>query len=388
LGDAGVLTREALEQRLLDFVRGKLIAPELSSTVDSQTRLFELRIVDSLKILELIAFIESVIGRKIPDAQVVLANFRSIETMARVFSVDGDLAATRSRRPARQTRVFQNAAEHRYSNAAQTLFERGDIKWDGSGGLHLHGAARTLLHFLDSTALGWARELGAVEEVFSDTIATESLGRAGFLTAFPEKVVAAIGDPGFVMPPAVCYHYYPHLAHRAVDAAGATVTACGRCYRNETNDVHPIERLRAFTMREIIAVGSESFVEAMRHDLMDRVGKWITELKLAGFIETASDPFFTSETRGRRLMQQLQPLKYELRLQVSSDQRSVAAASFNHHRDHFTKAFSIRVENGESAHSGCVAFGWERWIIAFVAQHGADEENWPETVRGRYAVTA
>jgi seryl-tRNA synthetase len=166
------------------------------------------------------------------------------------------------------------------------------------------------------------------------------------------------------------------------------VTACGRCYRNENDDAHPVERLRAFTMREIIGIGTESFVESMRRDLMDRVGKWVVELELDGFIETASDPFFTNEARGRRLMQQLQPLKYELQLRVSGDGRTVAAASFNHHRDHFTKAFSIRLENGEPANSGCVAFGWERWIIAFVAQHGADEEHWPETVRGRYAVTA
>ncbi|HUQ99142.1 MAG TPA: hypothetical protein VM166_06780 [Gemmatimonadaceae bacterium] len=386
-----MLTRELLEQRLLDFVRTKLTAPEIAATVDVHTRLFELRVVDSLKILELIAFIESAIGRKIPDAQVVLANFRSIETMARIFSADAGVAATRQRRSgqrARQSPIFENKTARRYYDAAQSLFERGDIKWDGSGGLQLFGSARRLLELFDSTAAGWARELGAVEEVFADTISAESLDRAGFLSAFPEKVVQVNGDTNFVMPPAVCYHHYPHLAHHLVDASGTMITACGRCYRNERDEAHPVERLRAFTMREIIAVGSDSFVESMRRELMDRVTKWIVELELDGFIETASDPFFTNEGRGRRLMQQLQPLKYELQLQVSGDGRTMAAASFNHHRDHFTRAFSIRLENGDTANSGCVAFGWERWIIAFVAQHGADEENWPETVRGRYAVTA
>ena len=385
-----MLTREALEQRILHFVRTRLTAPEISATVDAHTRLFELRIVDSLKILELIAFIESVIGRKIPDAQVVLANFRSVETMARVFAADGDLAATRPRRTgqrARQPRAFENTVAHRYTDAAEALFERGDIKWDGTGGLQLRGSARRLLHYFDSIAVSWARELGAVEEVFADSIAAATLDRAGFLSAFPEKIVRPSVDSDFVMPPAVCYHHYPHLAGRALEGEGAMVTASGRCYRNERDDRHPIERLRSFTMREIIAVGSDSYVESMRRELMDRVGKWLAELELEGYIETASDPFFTNEGRGRRLMQQLQPLKYELRLRVSADARTVAAASFNNHRDHFTRAFSIRLENGEPANTGCVAFGWERWIIAFVAQHGAEEENWPETVRGRYAVT-
>jgi seryl-tRNA synthetase len=84
-------------------------------------------------------------------------------------------------------------------------------------------------------------------------------------------------------------------------------------------------------------------------------------------------------------MQQLQPLKYELRL-ASAEGRTVAAASFNHHQDHFGKAFSIRQQNGDTAHSGCVAFGWERWVIAFVAQHGLDEESWPLSVRASHAI--
>ena len=84
-------------------------------------------------------------------------------------------------------------------------------------------------------------------------------------------------------------------------------------------------------------------------------------------------------------MQQLQPLKYELRL-GSAEGRTVATASFNRQQDHFGKAFSIHLPNGDAAHSGCVAFGWERWVIAFVAQHGLDEENWPLSVRASHAI--
>jgi seryl-tRNA synthetase len=85
-------------------------------------------------------------------------------------------------------------------------------------------------------------------------------------------------------------------------------------------------------------------------------------------------------------MQQVQPLKYELRLKVSGDGRSIAAASFNNHQTHFGRSFSIRQPGGEFAHSGCVAFGWERWVIAFVAQHGVREDDWPIQVRSRHAV--
>jgi acyl carrier protein len=47
--------------------------------------LFEERIIDSMNILDLISFIEEERGAEIPDEQVVMKNFRSVETMANVF---------------------------------------------------------------------------------------------------------------------------------------------------------------------------------------------------------------------------------------------------------------------------------------------------------------
>ena len=141
-------------------------------------------------------------------------------------------------------------------------------------------------------------------------------------------------------------------------------------------------------MREIVAVGSAEFVEETRAGLIDRVAKLIVALDLDGFIETATDPFFTTKSRGRLLMQRVQPLKYELRLTVSGDGRSIASASFNNHQNHFGRAFGIRQRAGHFAHSGCVAFGWERWIVAFFAQHGPHEEDWPIQVRSRHAIAS
>jgi acyl carrier protein len=387
-----MLTKGELEHRLLDFVRDRLVAEQLAARVEPDTPLFEQRIVDSLRILELISFIESAIGRKIPDSQVVLANFRSIDTMASRFASDGEIAAVRGRRARsargldRSKRIFENPlGRTSYADAETLLAGRGEIEWNAEGGVELRGSALSLARHLDSAVAGWARELGAVEEVFSDAISLETLERAGFIEAFPQKLVAIDGDDDFARPPALCYHHYPHLAGRVVDEPGSIVTLAGRCYRNEDDRAHPLERLREFTMREIVAVGSESFVETTRRGLIDRVGRWIVELDIEGFIEVASDPFFTRATRGRQLMQQLQPLKYELRL-ASAEGRTVAAASFNHHQDHFGKAFSIRQPNADAAHSGCVAFGWERWVIAFVARHGLDEENWPSSVRASHAI--
>ena len=377
-----MLNTSQLEQRLLSFTREKLADPGIASSITVETRLFEDRVVDSLKILELIAFLQSEIGRKIPDSQIVLANFQSIATIARVFTGVQSLAEKRASSRRRTTRrAFAGRSP------VHALFARRELELTNDGGLRLRGSVGALRDFFDSTLCAWANELGATALCFPEQISLSVLERAGFLAAFPDKLVRTADA---ARSPAVCYHHYPTLAGCTVDAGGTIVTALGHCHRNEfdPHSANPIERLREFTMREIITVGGADVVEKVRRDLLARVEAWIKALGIDGFIETATDPFFTDEARGRLLMQQMLPLKYELRLRVDGSGRTVAAASFNNHHDHFGKAFDIQLASGEAANSGCVAFGWERWVIAFVNQHGPDERNWPVSVRSDVAATA
>src|SRR5256714_3163315 len=380
LGSPSMINAPQLERDLLRFICDKLAAPEIATSIDRDTRLFEDRVVDSLKILELIAFVQSAIGRKIPDSQIVLANFRSVATISRVFT---GVESIMERRPSsrRAALCAQNT-----NSAVDQLLARRELELTSEGALRMHGAVAALGDVFDNTVRDLANEVGATELHFPDEISLSVLDRAGFLSAFPQKL---IHTEEAARSPAVCYHHYPTLAGSVVDG-GSIVTALGRSYRNEfdLNSTQPAERLREFTMREIITVGDDELVETVRRSLMERVELWIKALGLDGFIETATDPFFTDESRGRRLMQQMLPLKYELRLRVDRVGRTIAAASFNNHHDHFGEAFGIRLRSGETASSGCVAFGWERWVIAFVNQHGPDERNWPVSVRNDVAASA
>ena len=373
-----MLTATELEQRLLQFTRERLVPSEAADGITVDTRLFEDRVIDSLKVLELIAFVQRSLRRKIPDAQIVLANFRTIATIARVFASDDLVPASRSRRRSVPRRLH-------VTSAVEELMARGELELTPDGALIMRGPPALLHEYFDATVRGWALELGAVEESVDDEIALGTLGRAGFTTAFPQKLVIDESSGGTrARPPAVCYHHYPRVADSTL-AGESIVTAVGRCYRNEydADSAYPVERLRRFTMRELIAVADDELVEGLRNELMERVSLWLNELGLSGEIEVATDPFFTAASKGRLLMQRMLPLKYELRLQVDRDGRSVAAASFNNHEQHFGRAFSILQPSGEFAHSGCVAFGWERWVVAFVNQHGLDEESWPDVVRSR-----
>ena len=62
--------------------------------VQADTPLFAGRLLDSLKVLELIAFTEEVIGRAIPDSQMRMDHFQTVTRIAAVFlPVDNHVVA-------------------------------------------------------------------------------------------------------------------------------------------------------------------------------------------------------------------------------------------------------------------------------------------------------
>ncbi len=60
------------------------VAPK-GVTVLADTPLFATRLLDSLKVLELIAFTEQAIGSTIPDSHIRMDNFQTVSRIATVF---------------------------------------------------------------------------------------------------------------------------------------------------------------------------------------------------------------------------------------------------------------------------------------------------------------
>ena len=60
------------------------VAPKGVSIL-AETPLFATRLLDSLKVLELIAFTEQAIGRTIPDSHIRMDNFQTVSRIATVF---------------------------------------------------------------------------------------------------------------------------------------------------------------------------------------------------------------------------------------------------------------------------------------------------------------
>lgn len=81
-------TRAQFERALLDLV-GRGLSSRRRRTapvaVDAHTPLFESGLVDSLAILELIAFVERATGRPIPPRQVHMRHFGTIDRICTAF---------------------------------------------------------------------------------------------------------------------------------------------------------------------------------------------------------------------------------------------------------------------------------------------------------------
>lgn len=85
--------RDRFRDEMLAWLNAKLAPPGVRIT--AATELFASGAIDSIKVLELIAFTERAIGRPVPDRAIRLDNFRSVERIALVFvqEASGDAAA-------------------------------------------------------------------------------------------------------------------------------------------------------------------------------------------------------------------------------------------------------------------------------------------------------
>lgn len=224
-----------------------------------------------------------------------------------------------------------------------------------------------LVNWLDDQFLQMAIDAGAKQIEVSDSIEKSLLERAGYFESFSaDRLITSLD--GKLWPPAACYQCYPFLSECSLEQEGLW-TCLATCGRNETEK--GTGRLRTFQMREIVLVGSASWVRDERGRWMEKIGEFARTLRLEVELTLASDSFFgAGEAYGRKLVQQLKQLKFEMQVRIAHPVRRLAIASFNLHDRFFAERFGLHLQSGEEAYTGCVAFGLERWALALVAELG------------------
>ncbi len=290
-----------------------------------------------------------------------------------------------------------------FPDVYEMLCKKGDVYKEGTGVIAKGGEFLALLQAFDL----FFEKLGILKyeappRTYNTLIPTDWLRRAGYFTSCAHSLTFAfhlvedldrlnafadrhssnkalhlesideIATPEYCLSPAVCYHAYGALEGMQFDDVqdGLKVfTAKGSCFRYESKNITDLDRLWEFSMREIIFIGEKEKVIAARKESMEIIWRLIEILDLTASIETASDPFFSTEFKSLRFFQLANELKFELNLDIS-EEKSIAAASFNYHENFFGSNFSITSADGSDVHTGCAAFGLERLVYAVYAQIG------------------
>jgi seryl-tRNA synthetase len=291
------------------------------------------------------------------------------------------------------------------------LLKRGEVSQEAGGIYALGPLLARLIEYFEGHFLRLAGSFGAVPYRFPTLIPAHYLERVNYFRAFPHSLTfvthlredldaidefsqqAACNEHGLNTPldsfapiqallsPAVCYHLYFSLADRPLPGGRLAATAVGNCFRFEAINLASLERLWNFTMREVIFVGPKEFVLENRELARQRMAPVLEQVGLAYRVESANDPFFIGEFRKQAAFQSAFQLKFEIRAALPFKGSTLAVGSYNYHQDFFGRSLNITLPDGSPAHTGCVAFGLERVVLAFLAQYGLDPRDWPSAVQ-------
>lgn len=289
--------------------------------------------------------------------------------------------------------------------------EMPDVRFLGTGQAALAGAPLALFRYFDRVFEEFGARWNPRPLVTPTLIPSRVLAKCDYFRSFPQYVTFAahlkedvgvidrfrsrhqtiddldenaLGDlqrPEACLSPAVCYHVYHLYEGQTIPSSGVVHGVCGKCFRYEAKNLLDLRRLWDFTLREIVFLGERDQVLEQRNQSIEMMGKFLSEHRLTGEIRTASDPFFVAPDAASKTYFQLSSdAKFEVSLALPAGER-LAVGSHNYHSDFFGRVFQVNLENGGPMHSMCVGWGLERWVYAFIQQHGNDPAQWPDVVR-------
>jgi seryl-tRNA synthetase len=188
----------------------------------------------------------------------------------------------------------------------------------------------------------------------------------------------ALVPTGTALCSAVCHPLYPTLTG-VVPPGGSRWDVYGWVFRHEP--ATDPARMQAFRQYDIVYVGDRAGAVEHRDRWRARALEMALHLGLEAECQVANDPFFGRMGQLLAANQRHQELKFEILAPAGAGPEPTAISSSNWHQDHFGTAFAIRTPDGATAHSACVGFGVERWVLALLHAYGLQAEHWPESVR-------
>lgn len=262
-----------------------------------------------------------------------------------------------------------------------------------------------LISFFDNYFKGILSELEYTEKHFPTLLPTDVIADTSYFDSSPQYIMFCenvkesldiyndlrknyeknnydeiLDSPKFTLSPSACFHLFGAIRGKVFDSE-KIFTHKQNVFRNEGRlNWGKLTRLNDYTVREIVFIGDNKYVYDIREKLMKKTAELMNKLEMTYQIVNASDPFIIPTMNIYKKIQKKNHLKYELRVNTSEND-TVSCASFNVHKNAFSKNFGFKVENILFTESGCIGFGLERIAIAFLNQFGCDIYNWPDMIK-------
>jgi len=299
--------------------------------------------------------------------------------------------------------IFTNTTDKKYYPFAD--LKKSSLLYEFGNGLYgFNRQAAFLFRYFEETFRYLALSFDAVEKQYPVLLPIEAYQKTGYLKNSPQyaifcspakenineleglsKQVAPdkLGQPSEALSPAACLHSYAEYENCVLESQ-STITFLQNVFRNEGRfNWDEFGRLKDYHVREIVFIGSNNYVAEMREKTLQKAIAILRKLNIISKVIVASDPFVLPEMQKFKKIQLIEKAKYELKINYSPD-NDLSCASFNLHGTAFTYPFNISVKGCEETVTGCVGFGIERWVLAFLCQYGTEIDNWPETIRRAY----
>ena len=210
------------------------------------------------------------------------------------------------------------------------------------------------------------------------------LDQIGYLEHMPEAMFSLNsehlkGGENMALQTAPCFKIYFELENQQIEQ-NRIYTVIGPCYRNERGRAYLFETLTCFRMREFVFVGTKEHVLQGKEKALDLSIKWLQQLGMSGGTYFADDPFFIT-SNSRENSEIPEQIKYEVRCPIPGRGKDISIGSYDIHGDFFSQSFSIKSGFDSNVWTGCMGYGIERCLWAFLQQHGLQLKNWPEEVQ-------
>ncbi|MGD2084897.1 MAG: hypothetical protein PVH61_01815 [Candidatus Aminicenantes bacterium] len=279
----------------------------------------------------------------------------------------------------------------------EELVKTGMVHDFGNGHVAYKGLFLELIHAVDSLFRCIAEKLTAIPLHLPNFIQWDCMKKLGSIEEYPHRLfflsslvsdidkmeefqTAALSEdwtpghylssPGYCLKTSACSLLYPFIENKSF-SQGTHYTMLGMCARRESLNTNSLERLTEFQMREIVYIGDEPGVKKFFDYSIELFKDLLQHFDLTGHIATASDSFFVSRYNKLKLMLMLGQDKYEAHVLIPESDTTIAVASFNNHRNFFSKRFGFTFK-GKEAVSACIGFGLERLVYAILSQHGLE----------------